>query len=209
MIERGRNPGGRGVAVLASLRHSESHMARIVGLLIIRQVATRTGRRCTLEPSSDMASRACQGRMHARQSEAGEFQVIEIHVEPGVHVVTFLAGSRESGADVGGPGGLLEILRVAGVALGRHRGVVAQGPVLVARVAVQNRVCSHQGETVVVVLNRFDGYIPPVHAMALFAARSHLATMYISVALDALSPNVRKYRLNVALSAHHALVHSA
>jgi hypothetical protein len=45
--------------------------------------------------------------------------------------------------------------------------------------------------------------------MALLAAGAHLAAMDIGVALGALRSHVRKYRLDMALRAHDALMHSA
>jgi hypothetical protein len=45
--------------------------------------------------------------------------------------------------------------------------------------------------------------------VALFAARAHLATMNIGVALGALSSHIRKYGFDMALGAHNALVHAA
>lgn len=45
--------------------------------------------------------------------------------------------------------------------------------------------------------------------MALFTAGAHLAAVDIRVALSALRSHIRKYRLDMALRAHDALVHSA
>ncbi len=155
-----------------------------------------------------MASGACQRGMHARQREAGIFQVIEFHVEPSVHVVTFLTGSRKSGAHVSWSGSLLEILRVARVARGRHRAVITDRAILVARIAIQHGVRPHQRKAVVVVLDRLDGNIPSIHRVALLATRAHLGTVDIGVTLGALRAHIRKYRLDVALGAHHPLVHA-
>ena len=59
------------------------------------------------------------------------------------------------------------------------------------------------------VLNGPYGNIPAINAVALFAARAHLATMNIGVALGALSSHIRKYRFGMALRTHQALVHAA
>jgi hypothetical protein len=63
--------------------------------------------------------------VHASQRKAGELQVIEFHAEPCVRVMALLACGREASADVVGAGGLLEVLSVAGVTLGRQGGVIA------------------------------------------------------------------------------------
>ena len=209
MVERGRNPCHRGVAVLAGLGHSEGHVAGIIGLLIVRHVAAYAVCRGSLEPSANVAGRAGQGRVHARQGKAGEFQVIKFHAEPCIHVVAFLAGRREPGADVGRTCGFLKILGVAGITFRRHSGEITQSPIFVARIAVNRGMGTHQRETVVVVLDRLDRNVPPVHAVALFTARAHLAAMDIGVALGALRPHVRKYRLDMTLGAHYPLMHSA
>lgn len=209
MIERRRNPGGGRVAVLASLRHSHRGVVGIVRLLIIRHVASRAIRRSSLESPADVTGRALQGGMHPGQSEARELQVIELHIEPRHHVVTFLAGGREPRADVARPGRLLEVLGVAGVALGRHGGEITQSAIFVAGVAVDRRMRPDQREAVVVVLNGLDGNVPASDGMALLAARAHLAAMDIGVAFGALRSHIGKHRLDMALRAHDALVHSA
>lgn len=105
--------------------------------------------------------------------------------------------------------GLLEILRVARVALGRHRREVAQGAILVAGIAIESGMRAHQRETVIVILNRLHGNVPTIDAVALFTASAHFPAMDICVALRALRPDVRKHRLDVALRAHDALMHAA
>jgi hypothetical protein len=156
-----------------------------------------------------MTLRTFQRGVHAGQSKAGELQVIEFHAEPGVHVMALLAGGREPGAGVAGAGGLLEVLGVAGITLGRHGGVVAQSAILVAGITIQGGVRTHQRKAVIVVLNGPYGNIPAIDTVALFAARAHLATMNIGVALGALSSHIRKYWFGMALGTHHALVHAA
>ena len=209
VIEGSRLPGRSRVALLAILRHSQRYVIWIVGLLEIRHVAAHAIRGRALEPAADMAGRALQGRVHPRQGETGELQVVKVHVEPRVHVVTLLARRRESRCHVARARRLLEILRMAGVTLRRHRGVITQGPILVAGIAVQRRVRSHQGEAVVVVLDRLYRNIPAVNAMTLLTARPHLAAMNIGVALGALRPHVGKNRLDMTLRAHNSLVHAA
>lgn len=144
------------VTVLTGLRHPQCHVVWIIGLLIVRHVATRAACRCSFEFAANMTGRALQRCMHASQCKARELQVIEIHAEPRIHVVAFLAGSRKSRTDMAGAGGLLKILCVAGVALGRHRGVVAQGAIFMARVTVNRSVGAYEREAVVMVLNCLD-----------------------------------------------------
>lgn len=209
VIEAGRLPGVSRVTLLAVLRESRRNVVRICSLLVIGQVAAHTiGGRAFIF-AADVARGAVQRGVHAGQSEAGELQVIEARAEPRVHGVAQLATGAEAGCHVAGTSSPLERLRVAGVALGRHRGEVAQSTIFVTRGAVQRRVGSHQREPIVVVLNRFNRYVPAIHRVTLFASCTHLGAMDIGMAVGALGANVGKHGLGMALRAHHSLVHTA
>ena len=90
-----------------------------------------------------MTLRAFQCGVHAGQSKTGELQVIEFHAEPRVHVMALLACGREPSRRVVGAGGLLEVLGVAGITLGRHGVVVTQSAILVAAITIQGGVRTH------------------------------------------------------------------
>jgi len=93
VVECCRLPGGCRVALLACLRHAQGRVIGIVGLSIIRQMAANAGCRCTFELSPDVTGRAWQSRVHAGQGKSGGLQVVELHVQPRVHVMALLARS--------------------------------------------------------------------------------------------------------------------
>lgn len=78
--------------------------------LIILQVASDTGAAVQVVISVDVALRARQRAMRARQSEACELEMIEADSEPSVHSVALLASGRKFGAYVVRDGSLLVIL---------------------------------------------------------------------------------------------------
>jgi hypothetical protein len=57
--------------------------------------------------------------------------------------------------------------------------------------------------------NAVEGNIPAVHGMALFAARSHLPAVDISMAICALAADVGEDQVDMTLGAGYFFVHSA
>ena len=161
-----------------------------------------------LEFPADVASVAVERGMHSGQRKAGVFQVVEVHPKPVVEAVTLLAVGGETGGRVGRAGGSLVILRVAGVALRRHRRKLTQCSVLVARVTIHRSVCAEQREAVGVSLNLFDCNLPSVHGVALFAIGSKLALVDVGMAVGAFLTDVGEDWFDVALGAGDALVHA-
>ena len=92
---------------------------------------------------------------------------------------------------------------MAGVALGRHRLKLAAGGAFVARVAVHRRMGSSQRETVVVLLDLLDGYLPAADGVALFAIRPELAAVNIGVTVLTALSSVREHWLHMALNASY------
>src|SRR5581483_9005694 len=78
-----------------------------------------------------------------------------------------------------------------------------------AIVALQCGMGSDQREAVLMVLYILNGDVPALHRMALFAARSHLAAVDVSMTVSALVSYVAEHRLGVALRTGNTLVHAA
>lgn len=97
MIETCWLPSARGVTGLACLGQIQTYVARVRGLLVVRQVTAGAGCRRALKFIARVASRAVQRGMHSGQREAGVLQMIKINAEPVVHLVALFAGGGESG----------------------------------------------------------------------------------------------------------------
>jgi len=119
------------VAELTVLRESGRRVIRVVGCLIVLQVAriARGGQRGVL--AARMALLARGGRVRAGQRKLGG-AVIEGGSQPLGGGVAELTGLREAGGDVIGTGGGLVVLQMAGHAIGADVGVVAIGMALEA-----------------------------------------------------------------------------
>jgi len=135
--------------------------------------------------------------------------VVEAGIQPGVGPVASSACRRESTGRMVWIVGRLEIGRVAGVALSRHRlELAARGP-LVAGIAINSRVCSRQGEAIGVLLHLLHRYLPSANCVALFAVCSELPPVNVRMAILAALSNAREHRSHMALCALHRRVHSA
>ena len=75
--------------------------------------------------------------------------------------------------------------------------------------ALDQRVCAYQGKAVLVIANRFQGDIPPLHGVATFAIGAELAAMNVGVAISAGLTYVLEDEAGVALGASNLLVHAA
>ena len=97
MIEGGRRPGGRRVALLASLREARGNVIRIRRALEILQVAADTSRigAGQVVVAIHMALRALHAAVCAAQREA-RGRVIEGGARPGSRSVALLASLREA-----------------------------------------------------------------------------------------------------------------
>ena len=155
-----------------------------------------------------MAGSTGESCVRAGQCITGVFQVVKLGVEPGVHRVTVLAGSREAKPDVVDHRGQI-VLLMAGVAGRRQSDELAGGGVLVAVFALRQLVRAHQWETVLVILNGLQRDLPPLHGVATGAIGAELAAMNIGVAIRALRADVLEDQASVALNAIHFLVHAA
>ena len=124
MVEYRSQPLGRVVTRLAGLREAGSDVVGSRGLLVIRQVAGHTGGRQGRILTVDVARRAGDCRVLARQRKFRRV-VIERRSQPLRRVVTRLASLRETGRHVVRRIRLLEIRQVAGHTGGRQSGVLA------------------------------------------------------------------------------------
>ena len=116
VIERGRQPCGSGVALLAGLGKASGHVVGIRGLLEVPYVAGGTLRGCPREPATGMT--LCARHRDVRSGERKRsLRVIKIRAAPGCGVVTRLAGLGNSRGDMVGAGGLLEVRHVTAGAL--------------------------------------------------------------------------------------------
>jgi len=98
--------------------------------------------------------------------------MIELRIQPVIRGVATVAGGGEHSGHVVGIRGPLEIRRVAGITLRRHRREFAVGGSLVAGIAVHRRVRSGEREAIVVLLNLLDRDLPSSDRVALLAIGS-------------------------------------
>ena len=185
------------------------NVIRIAGGGPILGVAAQAIHGRALETSAHVAGIAVQGGVRAGQGEAGKAQVVKLRAEPGIHAVTFLAGGGETGSRMVGIAGLLKLGRMATQAVGGEPLELAYGRVLVTAVALQQRVRPHQRKAVEVLLDVLHRNPPPFHCVAVFATRSKLAAVNVSVAVRAFRARVAEHQIGVTLAASYPLVHAA
>lgn len=136
VIKTGRLPGAGAVASLASLREIQTHMVRVGRFAEIRQVTPDAIRGRAFEFPSDVTSRALQRGMHPSQRKPCVFQMVKVHPKPVIHVVALFARSRKIRLHVAGPGGLLVVGCMAGIALRCQSLVLPSRCALVAGAAI-------------------------------------------------------------------------
>lgn len=146
--------------------------------------------------------------MRSGQCKAGVLEVIEFSREPGIHGVTVLTRGRKT------EGYMIKvrsevILLVAGVA-GRGKSFELPGRGSgVTFGAVGKRVGAHQRESILVIPDHIEGYIPALDGVTLLAVGPHLATMNIGVAVGAMGADIAEHEADVTLDAGDFLVHAA
>ncbi len=77
-----------------------------------------------------------------------------------------------------------------------------------ALIALHNGVCADQRETVLVILDLLDVYLPAFNGVAALAIGSELAAMDICVALGALGADLFEHQAGVALRARNLSMHT-
>jgi len=78
-----------------------------------------------------------------------------------------------------------------------------------ARTAVQSGMCAKQREAILVLLDLLHSNLPSLDRVALFATRTKLPFVNVSVAIGASLAHVGEDRLDVALRASNSLMHAA
>lgn len=133
MIERCGLPRYGGVALRTVRGEVSCDVTGIRGSLKILQVATDAGRAGQIVVIVNVAIDALSRRhsVSTRQRESNR-TVIEIRIQPGIGAVARGARRREASLRVVRIAGRLEVIQVAGNALGRHRLELALGCTLVA-----------------------------------------------------------------------------
>ena len=158
-------PRGRAVALLAGRREPRLHVVRIGRAVEVFHVARGAVGGSAHKLAIDVALRAGDRRMRARQWELGKGIVIERCLIPRSCVVTCLASIRESGLRVRRVIGLIKVRQVAADAGCRRSHKLAAR---VAGAAVQGRVGPGQRESRELQVIELRAH-PVVHAVALFA----------------------------------------
>ena len=133
VIEGRSGPIRGGVAELAILRETGGDMVRIVGALVVLQVAGIAGGAQAFVDAARMALNASRGDVLAGQRERGLGGVIEFRAGPIDGGVALRAILREASGGVIRIGGALIVLQVAGIAGRGQRSVLAVGMALRAR----------------------------------------------------------------------------
>ena len=207
-LGRGHRPVGGRMARGAVAGQAKLRMVRIVRAHVIGRVAGVALGRSSLECVVGVAGSTGKSCVRAGQCITGVFQVVKLGVEPAVHRMTALAGSREAKPDVVDHRGQI-VLLMAGVAGRRQSDELAGGGVLVAVFALRQLVRAHQRETVLVVFDGLQRDLPPLHGVATGAVGAELAAMDIGVAIRALGADVLENQVRMALNAIHFFVHAA
>jgi hypothetical protein len=158
-------PRGGSVALLAGRRETGLYVVRIRRAVEILHMARRTVGGSAHKLAIDVALRAGDRRMRARQRELGKGVVIERGRIPGAGVVARLAPGRESCLRMRRIVGLVEVRHVTADAGGRRPHELSAR---VARVAVQRSVRPSECESRELQMVELRAH-PVVHRMALLA----------------------------------------
>ena len=209
VIKAGGLPGAGAVARLTGLGECQRHVVRIIGLLVVRQMAPDTGSRRVLELIVDVTGRAVESCVRSGQGVAGVLEVVEPNPKPIVEAVALFARGGKAGDDVSGAGGCLKFLGMAGITRSRKSLELSDGRALVAGIAVKRRVSTHEWKPVLMVLDLPDRDLPSPYCMALFAGRPQLPLMDIGMAIGAPAPDITEHQFAMTLRARDALVHAA
>ena len=208
VIKGGIEPVGGVVAGAAVMREIDLDVGWIDGGDEILLVAREARGRRSLEDVVDVACRAGQSEMAAGEGVPGHLEVVKPCVEPGVHGVAGFTRSGEAGRCVVEDRSL-EVLLMAGVAGGGEADELAGRGVLVAVLALQQRMRADERETVLVILNLGGGNLPAIDGVAFFAVCAELAVMNVGVAIGALRAHLAEDEACVAPGAVNLLVHAA
>ena len=173
-------------------------------------MASDAGCRSSLVLAAQVASRAVECCVHARQSEIRwRPSMIELSAQPGIDGVALFALRRKTGRNVIGSSRLLKRVLMARITLDRESLELANRFALVTVCAIQAGVPANEWKAVVVLLDGLQSDVPALHRMTVLAVRSHLPAMNIGMTVRTASACVGEHRFSVALGATHALVKPA
>ena len=181
----------------------------VIGILRAREIfgmAAEANSRRARELISQMALRACQSGVHARQREARDLGVIEARVLPDVHVVAVFASLGKLGGHVVEGGGGLIILKVAVDALRAEPRVDSRRGAAMAVFAGNRRMGPEQRKAVVVVLHGRNRHLPAPNCVTFLTTRSELPPVQIRVAVRTTSRRLREHQVHMASLANYVLV---
>ncbi len=183
----------------AILREPRLHVIGILGARVVFQVATHATRAGDIEIPIQVAGRAVQCGVNPGERETGELGVVKTRAKPTVHVVTCLAGCRESCAQVIGELRLSERLGMTRNAIRGKSLELARGRVLVTVVAGQGGVRSNERKAVFMCPEGTKAFLPASHRMAPLAVRSELPPVDVRVAIRTTCSGLREHQAHVAL----------
>jgi len=143
----------------AVLRQTQFHVAWIVGSNKRRLVAGVAVRGCPLVLVVQMARRTLQCRVHSRQRVSSCGKVVKLPAQPVVHRMATRACRRKSKTHMRKLS-RLKILQMATYAVRREPLELTHCRARMATHALHQRVRSHQGKTIRVILNVLKGYFP-------------------------------------------------
>ena len=211
VIKFGSSPARQRVALLARCRKPAGDVIRILGAIEICLMAADAGAWCSLELSAHVAGVAVEAGMGPDQGKSCELKVIKLCTLPGVEgCVALLAGSRESQGTVVRRSRIHIRRGMTADAVGRESFEPSCCALLMARFAIESRMCAKQRESILVIANLADRCLPATYGVAAVALRAlHTSAVDVSMAVAALTADIAEYRLNVTLRTSHCLVHTA
>jgi len=177
---------------------------RVIGLLPGGQVALRVSAiRCgdlQVEVAARVTLLARHGGMtHCQREIDGRRAVIHRRTQPVVEAwvakLALARGKFRRSAGMRRRSRVLPILHVAGLAGRREPQILPGGGILVAFLALDDRMGAEQRKPVVVLLDRLNRHVPAQNGVAFGAVGAHLAAMNVGVAIRAVFSNVGKYGL--------------
>lgn len=142
VIEGGIRPRCGSVAALAGLRHARLYVIRVVGSLVVLEVAGHAGGISQVVVPVDMTLRTLGSDVRSGQRKTG-LGVVKRGVGPRGRIVTGSAGGRNSGLRVIGVGRALKVFHVARNAI---RGSAGKLSIHVALVAADGHVRPGKGK---------------------------------------------------------------
>ena len=119
MVKRSWRPSAGGMANRTIGRKPELFVIRVGGLVVRREMTRRAVRRCSGELPVHVTTYASGALVTARQGKLRKTVVVEGRRRPGSGGVASGAFAREAGLNMIGISGRIEVLAVAGIAIGR------------------------------------------------------------------------------------------